>query len=193
VTIYRDPRKPNPKPKGRYHGNSPTYRRNQIGDYGSNNDRFEKAIELVPGIIDQNNPWLFASGEADDGYWKVYILRATCREGCGSACPGETGKILVYPGEKPLRVLIALGPGLQTDAQYPYLEVHKWDRIPTTFSDLYSYRRWYSDLPFNSVVSLQPGIYSVSARNQSVNSWDTVCLGFGQIALGTLTLEMVSY
>jgi hypothetical protein len=191
MVIYKDPRKPNRKPKGRYHGNSPTYRRNQTGDYSSNADRYEKAIDLVPGLIDQNNPYLFASGEADDGYWRVFIVNLTCRDNCGG-CTGDTGKILVHPGERPLRTSLVLGPGLPLSEGY-YIQLHKWDQVPTSSEDLNLYRKWYADLPYNSVISLKPGIWSVSARNPSGNYWDTVCLGFGQIAQASLTVELVSY
>ncbi len=197
MAIYKDPRKPAKKPTGRYDGNSPTYRRNQTGDYSSNADRYEKAIDAVPGIIDQNNPYLFASGEADDGYWRVYLITATCREGCGG-CSGETGKIIVHPGERPIRASIVVGPGIDLDPS-SYIQLHRWSQVPTSFGDISTYRFWLADLPFNSVINLQPGIYSVSARNPALplvgglRPWDTVCLGFGQIAQASLTLEMMSY
>jgi hypothetical protein len=193
---YQDPRKPNPKPKGRYHGDSPTYRRNQIGDYTSNNDRFEKAIDLVPGVVDQNNPYLYASGEADDGYWRVFIIKATCRDLCGG-CSGESGKIIIHPGEQPIRAFFAVGPGISFDPLATHIQLHRWSEVPTSFGDISTKRFWYSDLPYNSIVSLPPGIWSVSARNPAKPdapfNWDSVCLGFGQVAQASLTIELLSY
>ena len=189
--MYRDPRKPPRKPTGRYHGNSPTYRRNQTGDYSSNADRYEKAIDLVPGLIDQGNPYLFASGEADDGYWRVFLITATCRDLCGG-CTGESGKIIIHPGEKPVRTTLAVGPSILFEPTSTHIQLHKWDQVPQSFGDLNLYRKWYADLPYNSTISLQPGIWSVSARNPG-GFWDTVCLGFGQIAQASLTLELLSY
>lgn len=189
--VYKIPGSASKNPVGRYGGNSPTYRRNQTGDYSSNHDRYKKGAGLVPSLIDQGNPYLFGSPNADDGYWRVWIVKATCRDNCGG-CSGETGKIVVHPGNRPLKCFIAVGPGIAFQAGFNHIQLHKWDRIPQTFDDLATYRKWYSDLPYNAVVTLPPGIWSVSARNPS-GYWDTVCLGLGRVAQGLLTLEMSSY
>lgn len=196
--IYRDPRKPDPGQPGRYDGMSPTYRRNQIGDYGSNNDRYEKAINLVPSLIDQKNPYLFPGRDSNDGYWKVYIIKISCRDDCG-VCPDESGKILVYNGEKPLNIYFGLAPSINISVGSDYLQLHRWSEVPTTVDDVQTKRFWFADLPFNAVAEVPAGVYSVSCRNPlAVNpnyasGWDACCLAFGQLALGNLTVEMVSF
>lgn len=192
MATFKDPRKPAPKDRGRYHGDTPTYRRNQIGDYSSDEDRYNKGRELVPALIDQNNPYLFPGAQSDDGYWRVFILTVDCREGCGG-CPGESGKIFVYPGQKPLQVYFALGPSISIAAGSTHIQLHRWLDIPSSVTDIPAKRKWVSDLPFNGIARVQPGIYSVSAKNSAGNRWDTVCLSFGQIALGNLTLELSSF
>lgn len=192
MPTYRTPKKRSPKDRGRYDGNSPVYRRNQAGDYSSNADRYEKAQQELSGLIDQNNPWKFTSERSDNGYWTVYKIENLC-QGCGPTCPGESAKLLYYPGSKPLRIFLAYEPTLDIQIPVTHLQIQRWSSIPTSMGDIPTLRSWVANVPINSRHKLQPGIYSFMGRNRSGGHWDTICFDFGGFTLGTLTLNLISF